>query len=230
MMISPHEQGSVDWSIARAGIPTASEFDQLVTPEFKVRTGEMPKSYLAKKLAEWWLGGPLASFNSFDVEQGRLLEDEARPWFSFEHGIEVQKVGLITTDDGRIGCSPDGLIGEHGGIEIKCPAVHTHVSYLLAGTLPKDYAAQVHGSMLVTGRSEWTFLSYRRGFPALVLRVERDEAIQSALREALDAFLERLEAAKAQLEKLNGGPPYRPPPLVAPPEDATKREDFDFRH
>jgi hypothetical protein len=209
MIISPHAQGSVDWAIARSGIPTASEFDNLLTPEMKPRTGAMPESYLAKKVAEAWQGGPLAQLNVFDVEQGKILEDEAVPWFELEYSTPIQRIGLITTDDGRCGCSPDGLIGEDGGIEIKCPAVHTHVGYLLKGTLPKEYAAQVYGSMFVTGRKWWKFLSYRRRLPALVLTVERDEEIMETISETIEAFIDRFDSAMDRLIEINGGPPKR---------------------
>ncbi len=209
MIISPHKQGSVEWMQARAGIPTASEFDRLVTPEFKIRDGEMPKSYLAGKLAEAWQGAPLLSAVTFDMDMGNILEDEAIPWFELEYGKPVERVGLITTDDGLIGCSPDGLIGDGNGIEIKCPRVETHVRYLLDGKLPKDYGPQVHGAMFVTGRPCWTFLSYRRHFPPLVLTVERDEEIQEKLAEALALFLAKFQTARERLEEINGGPPRR---------------------
>lgn len=202
-------QKSVAWMISRAGKPTASEFDALVTPKFEIRKGQMPTSYLAKKVSEVWLGGPLAGFNTFDTDQGNILEEEALPWFELEFGVTVDRVGLCTTDDGRIACSPDGLIGEEGGLETKCPEVHTHVGYLLAGTLPDAYAAQVHGSMFVTGRPWWKFLSYRRHFPPLLLTVERDEKIQAVLAEVLAAFLVRLDAGMARLTEINGGPPQR---------------------
>lgn len=211
MIIHPAEQGSVEWMKARSGIPTASEFDQIVTPEFKLRTGQMPATYLAKKVSEAWLGGPLPSFNVFDMDQGRILEEEAIPFFELEHDLQISRVGLVTTDDGRIGCSPDGLLGEDGGIEIKCPDVHTHVGYLLGGILPKDYAAQVHGAMFVTGRTHWTFMSYRRKFPPLVLTINRDEKIQGRIAEALDQFLEQFGRAVMRLQELNGGPPLRSP-------------------
>jgi len=219
MKIHPAEQGSVDWMLARAGIPTASEFDALVTPDFKIRTGQMPQTYLAKKVAEAWQGGPLAGFNVWDVEQGQILETEARPWLSLEYGIEIQSVGLITTDDGKVGCSPDGLWGENMGVEIKCPSPDTHVKYLLGTELPKDYAAQVHGGMFVTGFKQWRFLSYRRHFPPLLLTVQRDEKIQAVLAEVLEGFLARFQDALARLTELNGGVrPERKPlmPIPAP--------------
>jgi len=227
MKTNPHPQGSVEWLQARAGIPTASEFDNLITPEGKVRTGQMPKSYLAAKLAEWWQGGVLAQFNSFDMEQGRILEEEAIPYYELETGQEIRRVGLCTTDDKRIGCSPDGLLGDDSGIEIKCPRMETHVGYLLDGGLPKQYVAQVHGAMLVTGYPEWKFLSYCRRMPPLLLTVPRDDELQDALKCALEMFLESFDAGKEKLCELNGGPPERrvaPMPAaadIADPNDIT---------
>lgn len=211
MIIHPEPQGSVEWMLKRAGIPTASEFDALVTPEFKIREGMMPKTYLAKKVAERWQGGPLIEYNIFDMEMGQILEKEAKPWFSLEFSEPIQNVGFITTDDGRIGCSPDGLLGDNCGIEIKCPAPHTHAGYLLKGELPKDYAAQVYGTLYVTGREMWRFLSYRRHFPPLLVTVERDEKIMNVLKEVLSGFVDQLDAAMKRLEEINGGPPKRTP-------------------
>lgn len=208
MKIIDVQQGSVEWGMARAGIPTASEFDNLVTPEFKVRTGEMPRTYLAKKLAEKWQGAPLVTNNTFDMDVGTILEGESIPWFELETGLQVQRVGFITTDDGRIGCSPDGLLLD-SGIECKCPRIETHVKYLMSGELPKEYAHQVHGSMFVTGYDSWRFLSYRRHLPPLLLTVERDEKIQAALTEALAGFLAAFDAGWARLCEINGGPPKR---------------------
>lgn len=209
MKISPYAQQTVEWMQARAGIPTASEFDNLVSPTGEVRTGKMPETYLHQKVAEYWLGGPIAQLNMFDAEQGRILEEEAIPWYELEYGVTVNRVGLITTDDGLCGCSPDGLIGEDCGIEIKCPAVHTHIGYLLKGKLPDAYVHQVQGSLYVTGFSSWKFVSYRRRLPALVLTVERDGEYQKAIYDALNLFLTKFEIAKKRLIELNGGPPKR---------------------
>jgi|GEM_PF-213717 len=208
MKISPHPQGSVEWLQARAGIPTASEFDQLITPEGKIRTGAMPKSYLAKKISEWWSGGAIMDFSSFAMEQGTILEDEAIPWYELEFSTTVARVGLITTDDGTVGCSPDGML-DGMGLECKCPQPQKHVAYLLAEELPKDYVAQVQGGIFVTGLPHWRFLSYCRNYPELVLTVERDEKFQSALGEALDMFLESFGQAQRLMISKNGGPPKR---------------------
>lgn len=200
------QQNSLFWLNARAGVVTASEFDNLLTPKFKVREGQMVNTYLARKLAEKWIG-PLPGFSTIDMEFGKILEEEAKPFYTLTFSEEIQDVALITSDDGKIGCSPDGLIGEDGGIEIKCPEPTNHVKYLLAGCLPDDYAAQVHGSMFVTGRDWWKFMSYRRGFPPFVIVIKRDEEIQEAIAEALGEFLPKLDAAYGRLCEMNGGPP-----------------------
>jgi len=209
MKIIPVQQNSLEWLQARAGIPTASEFDNLVTPEFKIRTGEMPKTYLAQKVAEFWTGGAISGFMSIDMEFGKILEEEALPFYEFEFSEKIQRVGLVTTDDGKIGCSPDGLIGEDCGIEIKCPNADTHVKYLLNGEVPAQYLPQIHGGMLVTGRTSWKFMSYRRRFPAVIKLIERDDKAQSVLNQALADFLGKFDAAIKKLAELNGGMPER---------------------
>ncbi len=203
MKIHPVTQGTPEWLELRLGIPTASEFDAIISPLWKVREGEGVKTYLYKKIVEKVCRHIEEDFGGgFAMEQGSILEHEAIPWFELMHDTTVQRVGFCTTDDGRVGCSPDGLIGEDGGIEIKCPLPHTHLKYLMAGTLPNDYAAQVHGSMYVTGRPWWMFVSYSRKFPALVLKVKRDEKIQAALKTALDGFLEEFDKQLSKLQTI----------------------------
>lgn len=209
MKIHPAPQNSLDWLAARAGVLTASEFGELVDTSFDMRKGEMPRTLLARKLAERWLGGPLPGFSTIDMDIGTLLEEEAIPYLTLETGLAVERVGLVTTDDGRVGASPDGLIGENGGLECKCPKVETHVKYLLADKVPNDYIQQVHGGMFVTGRPWWKFMSYARHLPALVLTVEMDEEIQAKLGEAIEEFLDLLEASFQKLCEINGGPPRR---------------------
>jgi hypothetical protein len=217
-----YEQGSEAWLRARAEIPTASEFSNLVTSKGKLREGEMVKSYLAEKLAQKWLGGPLPGFSSWATEQGSIREGEAIPWFCFEHNVQIDLVAFCTSDDGRVGCSPDGLIGEYNGIEVKCPQPQTHVKYLLAGVIPDDYVLQVQGSLFVTGRPTWTFLSYCPKFPALVLFAKPDPEIQDTIAEALALFLTKFDAGWERLVEMNGGEP------APKPAAATERPRFSW--
>jgi hypothetical protein len=199
-------QGEAEWHLLRIGRVTASELDALVTPLFAIKKGEGPNTYLCKKVAEKFKNRPLEDeeFTSYDTEQGQMLEDEARKLFVFAYkpkGERLIDAGFVEHDDGRFGCSPDALIGETSGLEIKCPKYKTHVKYLLGGELPAEYAAQVHGSIYATGRPSWTFMSYAKGFPPFVLKVERDEKICATIAEALAAFYNRFDAAMQQLRE-----------------------------
>jgi hypothetical protein len=215
-----HPQGSLEWLQYRCGIPTASEFDNLVSPTGEIRKGQMPKTYLCTKLAEWWTNTPVGDALTFDMDQGKILEEEARPFFTLETGLPVDVVSFCTTDDGRVGCSPDGLVGDESGVEIKCPRPDTHCRYLFDGVLPSQYVAQVQGSMFVTGRQQWWFVSYNRRFPALLLTIERDEEYHAKLSQALQRFLAEMDAGKQRLMQLNGGPPrwMREPELPRQPQ------------
>lgn len=201
MNIHDVKQGSGEWKSLRLGIPTASEFDAIVTPEFKPRTGQTPETYLYQKLCEKLLGFA-PDINAFAMDQGVILEGEAKPFYELTYDRPLQSVGFCTTDDGRIGCSPDGLLGTDGGLEIKCPQPHTHLRYFMEGGVPKEYLAQVHGSMLVTGRPWWEFMSYSRQFPPVIVRVERDERIQALLRAAIDAFLVKFDEKYSALKSM----------------------------
>ncbi len=215
MKIHDCAQGELAWAKLHFGIPTASGLDNLITPEFELRKGELPKTYVYKKVAEKLQGRPLIDLgaSSFMLEQGMIVEEEARPWYALEYDKRVTQVGFITTDDGKFGCSPDGLIELDGGaakslsaegcgLEIKSPAAHTHVKYLVNGCLPKEYACQVMGSMFATGFKKWIFVSYRRGFPALVLEIQRDEKAMSMIRAAINQFHGDFERAMERISNI----------------------------
>jgi len=212
-----YQQRSAEWAMAHIGIPTASEFGQLVDSKWARREGGPWKSYVAQKLAEKWQQHPLPGIGSFHTEQGQLLEDEAIPYWELEHQAKIEQVGFITTDLGDIGCSPDGLVLDQGfGLEIKCPAAHTMVRWLIAGKVPKEHLPQVHGCLLVTGLPQWRFLAYRRGFPALEIIVNRDEEILDSLRFVLEEFAAEFEVGWKKLCDANGGPPPKREPYRHP--------------
>jgi predicted phage-related endonuclease len=181
-------QGESEWLTARVGKVTASEACDLLTPKFAEKDGETPKTYLATKIAERILGRQVGEFSSFVTEEGEMLEMEARKWFEFQFDHKVKRVGFIEHDNGRCGCSPDALLDDDGGLEIKCPQPTNHVKYLLSGELPKDYAVQVHFSMYVTGRPWWKFVSYRRKMRPFVLTIQRDEEIIKKIDACLTKF------------------------------------------
>ena len=195
-------QGSQEWLSARMGLVTASEIDALVSPLGKVRTGEGVKTYLWRKIAEKIMNYSPDSGGTFAMNQGSLLEKTALPWFEFAHNMQVDRVGFCVSDCGRYGCSPDGMIGEESGLELKCPMPPKHLEYLAGGVVPADYIMQVQMSMFVTGRPRWIFCSYSSYLPKLVLTVERDDEAQKAIDAALNLFLSQFDAAHARLQAM----------------------------
>lgn len=189
-------QGSQEWHDLRRGVPTASEFQRILPPKTR-KPGAGARSYLEELIGDKmsiYYRENAESFTNKAVRWGEQCEAEARKWYALERNVDVELVGFCTTDDGRFGCSPDGLVGEDGGLELKCPQANTHVGYLLDGVLPTDYMGQVHGSLIVTGRKWWDFLSYAPGLPPLLVRVTPDEYTE-ALRKQLDKFWDELQAA-----------------------------------
>ena len=184
------------------GRVTASDASRIFTSDFSLRTGDMPKTYIYEKLAEVRLGEPIAQFYSHQTEEGQIAEDEARKWFAFSSDHKITNAGFIVHDDGRCGCSPDALLDDEGGLEIKCCQPTNHVRYLLEGKVPTEYNPQVQFSLYVTGRKWWKFVSYRRRFPALVVTVERDEEICAKIATGLEAFYKMYDAALAKLKAL----------------------------
>ncbi len=220
MKIIPCIQGSDEWLAARLGIVTASEASSLLTPKFKIKEGAGVETYLYEKIAEWWTGEPLPSFNSFALEQGQVIEDDARNWLSNELGEEVRRVGFCQTEDGKCGCSPDGLC-EKSGWEIKCPQPTNAARWLLDGGIPDEHIVQVHFSLFVSGFSEWGFLSYRSRFPKHMFMAKRDQKIQDQIELAVEGFLDRFEQAKKRMIEINGGPP-KPRPAPQYSKDAVQ--------
>lgn len=197
MIVLDMEQGTDEWHQARLGIPTASNFSKLVTS--KGAPSKQSVGYMNELLAERLCGHPLESYSNKWMERGSELEAEARLSYEIIEGVDVKQVGFVTLDAGSAGCSPDGLIGDDGLIEIKCPSPGVHVSYLRAGKLPTDYVAQVQGQLWVCERKWCDFISYHPDLPDLVVRVERDEPYIEKLAAAVTAFAKEL---RIQAEKL----------------------------
>lgn len=194
MIIHEVAQGTTAWLQLRAGIPTASAMDQIVTPGGKASASA--ERYMNHLLAERILGRPIDGFKSAAMEHGNDFEGHAIAAYEFARNVTTRKIGFITTDDGRIGCSPDSFIDEHpeGMVEAKAPSPAVHVSYLLAATgAGKEYKVQLQSEIWLCEK-EWNeIVSYCPGFPDAIFRVYRDEAFIKELSAQVGAFSNRLE-------------------------------------
>lgn len=189
MIILDMEQGTPEWLAARCGVPTASNFDKLIASTGKPST--QADAYANKLIAEMITGESADAdlSNNQWVMRGNELEPDARRFYEMQRDSDVQQVGFVLRDDRRVGCSPDGLVGDDGLVEIKCPSPAVHVQYLLGGKLPSGYKAQVQGQMLIAERGWCDFISYHPLMPPALFRVERDDKFIAALEGELTNLL-----------------------------------------
>lgn len=125
-------------------------------------------------------------FTNAAMERGKVMEGEARDLYAFARGVEPVEVGFVR--NGNAGASPDSLIDDDGGLEIKTALAHIQIERLQKGELPSEHKAQVHGNLWITERAWWDFVSYSPGLPPLIVRVERDETYIANIAAAVDAF------------------------------------------
>jgi putative phage-type endonuclease len=173
MRLIPHEQRSLEWFQARLGIPTASNFDRLITSTGKPSASA--DNYINQLVAERVTGTSVEVKVTEAMQRGTDLEPEARSLFEFVTDLLVTEAPLCLHDILDAGASPDAFIGDDALLEIKCPSGHTHVEYLRDGCLPSKYVAQVQGQLWITGKVKAHFLSYHPDFKPLMVVVPRDE-------------------------------------------------------
>jgi hypothetical protein len=210
------DQGSDEWNDLHMGIPTASMFHRIVQPGGEVRykkNGEPFKS-AAGELAKgrWTYAYELAverllketrrkTTGLYWPERGKLLEFDAVRHYEFVHSCKTCKVGFISTDDGRWGCSPDRLmVDEVGALELKCPSPETHVGYFIDGP-GTDYRCQVQGSMAITGFPWWDFMSFHPQLPDALYRFERDEEFIAKLEQGLNQFCAEVDEVVEKIKE-----------------------------
>lgn len=200
MIVLDCVQGSPEWERARLGKPTASAYDRIITPS-TLKLSKQAVGYRNQLLAEFILDCPIDWCGQDGwMERGKEMEPEARAYYAMQFDREVTPVGFVLRDDERTGGSPDGLVDEDGGLEIKCPAIHTHIGYMLnPESLAAAYRGQMQGYLYLTGRAWWDILSYNPELPHVCVRVERDEAYIEALDKALNEFLDDLYACREKL-------------------------------
>ena len=174
MIILDHEQGSPEWLAARLGKPSASMFSKLITATGKPSSSA--DGYINQLIAERLRGQSEPFYVTEWMARGTELEPEAREAYEFISGNDVIETGFILDTSFEYGCSPDGLITDEGGLEIKCPAPQTMVSYLRDNQVGvKKYWQQIQGCMWISQREWWDFFAYHPEMPHVLVRVERDQ-------------------------------------------------------
>ncbi|MGV1913824.1 lambda exonuclease family protein [Agrobacterium vitis] len=180
------DQNSPEWFSARLGIPTASKFATVMAKG----EGKTRSEYMRKLAGEILTEEPSESFSSAHTERGHEMEDIARRHYAFITGNSPERVGFIR--NGNKGGSPDSLIGENGGLEIKTALPHIQIDRLESDRLPPEHKAQVQGNLWISEREWWDFVSYWPKLPLLAIRVYRDEDYIKTMAEEIDRFNDEL--------------------------------------
>ena len=191
------EQGTPEWHQLRLGKVTASRVADILA---QTRTGPSAsrQNYLIELALQRSTGTIEPSYTNAAMEWGTQTEPQARVAYEVETGNFVDQVAFIDHPTiAWFGCSPDGLIGDDGLIEIKCPNSATHWEYFKAKKPPQKYVTQMQTQLCVTGRKWCDFVSFDPRMPSrsqlLIVRVDRDEAFIAEIEEKVKQFLSEVE-------------------------------------
>jgi putative phage-type endonuclease len=200
-------QGSPEWFAVRAGKVTASRVADVLS---KGRDGESAgrKNYKADLVVERLTKQKTAGFSNAAMQWGVDTEPQARAAYEVRTGDFVEQVAFVDHFSiVNFGCSPDGLVGEVGLIEIKCPNTATHLEYLEADAPPKKYFIQMQAQMSATGRKWCDFVSFDPRLPdgleLLIVRVNRDDKYIEMMQHEVSKFLQEVDNKVESLTKRN---------------------------
>jgi putative phage-type endonuclease len=196
-------QGTPEWLSDRAGRVTASALANVLMK--KDAAGY--QNYLAQLVCERLTGQPTETFKSTAMEHGNETEPQARAFYELETGLTVAECGFVAHSSiNWTGASPDGLVGNDGLVEIKCPQPAKHIKNLMGGNIDLGYALQMQWQMECTGRAWCDFVSFHPSFPEhlkiSVRRVDADSKLQGEIRAAVVAFLADVDAKLEVLEAM----------------------------
>lgn len=192
------EQNTPEWHEARLGCVTASRFKDVMAKG----QGKTRAKYLYELAGEIITGEPTESYSNSHMERGHEQEPDAREMYGFITGMTPELVGFVK--DGRVGCSPDSLVGDDGLLEIKSKLPHLIAECIDKDRFPSEHKAQCQGALWVTGRKWIDLAVYCPGFPLFVKRAERDEDFISDLTSEVDRFLDDLDDAVAKIRAYGG--------------------------
>ncbi len=199
-------QRTPDWEAARLGKATASRIADVIAST-KSGYAASRANYAAQLICERLTGVKAEAFESAAMRWGQEKEGEALEVYAFEQDADVTQVGFLDHPTVPMaGASPDGLVGDAGLVEIKCPLSATHIETLLGQAPPGRYVAQMQWQMAVTGRLWCDFVSYDPRLPLpmrlFVRRIARDDRLITELEREVGTFLAEIDAVIAKLQSL----------------------------
>ena len=205
-MIEMMDQGTEEWFTIRIGKVTASRVADVIA---KTKTGYSATrdNYMAQLVCERLTGQKGESFTNAAMQHGTETEPLARAAYEALKDVLVDEVGFVPHPSIIMaGASPDGLVGDDGLLEIKCPNTATHIETLMSKTVPGKYNTQMQFQMACTGRQWCDFVSFDNRLPEqfqlFVKRVPRDDEFIKQMEDEVVKFLNELDIKIAQLMEL----------------------------
>jgi putative phage-type endonuclease len=198
------EQRSEEWFQARLGKVTASRVADVLS---KIKSGESAsrRNYKIQLVSERLTGEKQETYINQAMQDGIDREFYAREKYVQQFG-EVEEVGFVNHPTLEAGASPDGMVGDDGLLEIKCPMGTTHTETLMTQEVPSKYIPQIQFQLRCTGRKWCDFVSYNPMFPehlqVFVKRVEADEVYQMELDKEIEAFLLEVQTIIDRLKEI----------------------------
>lgn len=198
-------QGTEEWRQARCGSLGASQIAD-ATARIKSGWGASRANVMAQLLTERLTGIPTETYTNAAMQRGTEKEPDARRAYELATEAWVDEIGLVKHPKiAGTHASPDGLVGEEGQIEVKCPNTATHIDTLLDGAVPEKYLKQIQWQMACTGRNWTDFISFDDRLPdrmqLFIKRVHRDDKMIAELESQVAEFLAELETKLAALTK-----------------------------
>lgn len=195
MIMGPIEQGTIEWFAMRLGKVTASKVSDVMSKGKGKAESAGVRNYRAQLVCERLTGNREETYANCAMQRGTELEPMARECYEFIKGVDVYQIAFVNHPLIEYGgASPDGLVGDDGLIEIKCPNTATHIDYLLTGEPPATYIDQMNWQMACTGRQWVDFVSYDPRLPEelqlFVVRHHRDETVIKEMESTVIDFLE----------------------------------------
>jgi putative phage-type endonuclease len=228
-MLIPCKQGSAEWLQNRLARVTASRVKDVMDFLKKGGSSDKRRKYMAEIIAETLTGIATEHYVSPYMQWGIETEREARAAYEIESGNIVDQTGLFVHDSiPRFAASPDGLIGDDGLFEAKCPQTTTHLGWLKAGGVPEEHLPQVWAQLACTGRQWCDWVSFDPRLPEplqlIIQRVHRDELKIDEVEASVLAFLEEVVAEINTLSDLVGGFEPKPKPPQGAEDTRTTEE------
>ena len=197
MKIHNFEQRTDEWYAIRRGKMSASNAETIIA------NGKGLETYIYNLMAEYYSSAEKENYINADMQRGIDLEPEAKIEFQFYTGLDIKEVGCVELNE-YILASPDGLIGDDGLIEIKCPNDSIYFKLLLSNNIKPEYIAQMQMQMYVTDRQYCYFVSYNPNFEKslYIKKINRDEEMIEKLKKGLERGTQLIKEIKENFRKV----------------------------